>query len=497
MKTQCKTILSTLIILLTSCFSIGQKKQLDFIKTIKYSPIDYSENADLVILSVYLEKEDPNDRSRMTKELSYLPNSKLDAYTLESYGELETIYIYWRKDEIFYVAHEIIDTISANTLKIEFEISLDSLEFGSITNEYRNLNKTDFYKLNQDDKEYYNLDKTDFYKLNQDVIDYYKNWCNKYIGLTNSLQTPEIYNWKKLTKEKLKWEIWESIKQGDTLITTNYDIDSVFSNKSIQIDTIFKGQRKHLFKRNNNVITSYEERRQIDENTIDSYSYDSISNNTNQRLTKVIKNDTLYDIKIKTFLEEGNYISHYDIIGNHPLEYTYMNNKSLWLKFDTLRKRTIHIIRDSNGYIFKGNALAISSNGDTLTCTVYSRPSHKVNYENDIQLVERQTPYKLYFKESNLTVERKFDIVSIYPNIDLVKLGKANLILKEGIMANPEFKILKRKTKRRSQNRKTNTLIPPKHIRKKSKRVKSELKKVKKWKEDDYMGYTIYEYHYK
>lgn len=386
----------------------------------------------------------------------------------------------------FHLEHSLVDTTNSTEFKISISINSDD--------ELKSEIKEIFYHTN--------AGKVVYFNYNKEILDYYLRWISEDAKLKNSFEKPNIYDKHLLQKEKVSWEQLEKhTLKSDTSIITKYRIDTLFTNESLTRDSIFISQRKDHVTSNCRVSSSYMEFQTPDRVRIESFKYDSINENTEQFLTEIYKSDTLYVINLNSSLENSKLVSSYHIRGNHPLEFKaipYINHQNIY-PLDTLSQRFIHLVRDSSGVIEKGTGWGISSMGDTIRFRAYQG---QLERRDMIKIKERNTPYVTEIKTSNTTETRMVQIISVYPNIDLNPLINIQKIDEYGRIKVPLSDKAKKRERRIDNflsffnfrlpvNRKK--LYLPSDVTK----VRSNDKNVKRWREDRYDSYIIYEYHYK
>ncbi len=460
----------------------AQGKKVDFVKTIDYSPINYEVRNDTNFYLSSINWEGDRSNRHYSKKVEFNPRGEPISYHLSCNANLGYINLFWNAYyDNFGIDYTMSDTIKDTFSKISFEFESDTLRSYSLQVEFHNENNTTY-----------------FFKLDSSLVDFYNNWLLKDARNENTFNYPDFFDFSKFSIEKIRRPYLSTVTLGDTIVRTQYDIDSNFHNGILNRDSLLVRQHKSFNIQKGNLKKSYLAHMLPESVEIESYTYDSILNTTNQLMLKTYGNDTLYEISLKTRLEGSNFISDYFIKGNHP-KVTASNRRVRsstyrWYVFDTLRQREIHIIRDSFGKIISGTGSGLSSGGEHVESRLAIYPLFK---QEGFTLMENNSPMIVQFNGPEKSENRIFELISTYPNLDLKPLSIIQLINEDGVIGGNSYPYQMQKSskvKRKFRTPKNHTF--EKYIWRKTERIKSADRKVKIRKEDDYNGYTIYEFHY-
>ncbi len=484
-----KPLLNIFAILMVNLFPVlecsAQGKKVNFVKIIEYSPVNYEVSSDTNFYLSSINWEGDRDGQYFYKKIEFNLEGEPVSYHLSVNLNLGYIYLFWNDyQESFGIDYTLSDTIMGTFKTISFDFESDFLKSYSIQSESYDENET-----------------IHFYKLEDGLSAFYKNWLMGDAMDRDTIDVPAFFNFSKLPIEKIQRFYSNSTTHGDTILYTQYFIDSCFQNNRVSRDSLLIKQHKSLEIRKGKETTSYLAHILPESIEIETYTYDSVAQSTNQRMLKRFGNDTLYDIQLNTRFEGGQFISDYLIKGNHPVEstmYPYRKYRSYPnLKLDQLKQRKIHIARDTTGMIISGYAEGISSQGDTLKSVLRLFPI-SITDDYGFDIVEHKEPKIIEAKIGTQREQRDYDIVSLYPNLDLKPLSEHHLIDKDAVIGRAKFLYAQPQKSRKSKRRYKTSKGPSykQYIWRKTKKIKSTQRKVKIRKEESYNGYTIYEFHY-
>jgi len=464
------------------CFAQGKK--FDFIKTLKYSPINYEVKSDTNFYLSSINWDRSSNNRYYSKTIEFNPQGEMVSYQLSSNIDLGHIYLFWNSYYgNFGIDYTMSDTVKGTFSKISFEFESDTLKK---------------YIL---EVELYGKETSHFFNLESTVIEYYKNWLldDAKVKNENTFIYPDFFDLSKLPKEKIRRHYLSTVTVEDTIIRTQYYIDSNFQNGISIRDSLLIRQTKSLKIQKGNESINYLAHILPESIEIEAYTYDSVLMTTNQRMSKTFRGDTLYDIFLNTRMDGSNFISDYFIKGNHPKvtpsKRRVISSTYRWCDFDTLRQREIHIVRDSSGKIISGTGSGLSSGGEHVESRLVIYPLFK---QEGFTLMESNTPMTLKFEGPEKSENRIFEIISTYPNLDLKPLSTIQLINEDGIIGGNFYPYQLQTSKKVKRRFRVSTSPTYKQfILRKSKRIKSSDRNVKIRNEDGYNEYTIYEFHYK
>lgn len=474
-----------MICILSATECSAQGKKVDFVKILEYSRVNYEIKSDTNFYLSSINWEGNRCDQHYSKKVEFNPLGEPISYHLSCDVNFGYLFLYWNDYYgRFGIEYTLSDTIKGTYNEISFEFESDSHKSHSLKIEFDEENET-----------------THFYELDKRLIEFYKNWLMGDATIENTFETPPFFDFSTLQIEKIQRFYSNFSTNGDTILNTQYFIDSSFHNNRWSRDSLLIKQHKSFHIQKGNEIISYLAHVLPESIEIEAYTYDSILQTTNQRMLKRFGNDTLYDIQLNTRFEDSQFISDYFVKGNHPIE-IYLNpyrkyRAYPYLMLDTLKQRKIQIVRDTTGMIISGNATGISSQGDTLKSVLRLSPIG-INNEYGIDIIENKEPKIIECREITKTEQRDYDIISLYPNLDLKPITQLRLIDKDAVIGGAiYFYPLPQKSKKiKSGYRTKKSPTYRQSIWRKTKKLKSTDRKVKIRKEEDYDGYTIYEFHY-
>ncbi len=482
-------IIIIFILIFVTLNSFGQRKQIDYVKTIKYSSAGYSNtNARSYVSKINIQKH--NEFEYYFKEINFDTNEVKYFYSL-NYSDhigIEYFSFSWHIDYKLHIEHSFVDTLNNSWYSINYLLNFSGEQDSCslIINQFNNSHLE--IQLNT-----------------EEVKKYYMEWIEKNYEKMDSFDRvpfPDITQFKKL---KSRHNYLVNDKTGNYKIWESYYIDSIFIDGNLdKIDTILKEKSK-IFYKTENGITEYKRDYYLGTSrTFEGYTYDSIQQKTEQLLYKTnSENDTLYRISSDTKLEMKTMVSNYKIIGNYPDERNFYYG-SYYPKEFIFKERTIRVVRDTSGYKISGEANGITREDVKVKCTFYTEPPSKDF--NQYILRENTSPSKL--SENNIgkvfqNYYFDYSIITMLPNIDLKPLIKFNYITSRGtvgvIIDENSFPIKSySKGVKNKRHRKRSSLKPEYKIE--TKRIeKNKKKNFEIWKREEYGGkeYILYEIYFK
>lgn len=466
-------------------YSYGQGKTIDYVKTVKYSSVDYgNKDARKYISEITIDRHDPFG-AHYTKIIEFDTNETVASYLLASYKDegYESIEISWRKfDNELEVHHTFSDTTHQKSYELRYITNNNGIDDNCVLN------------VNQLDQLY-----TDIQLKPNEVKSYYLDWIIKDFGKLDSFYAIPFPDMNQFIKLRNRNELFAENNTENSKIWESYYVDSVFINGNLdRIDTISKEKVIRYYKSENG-ITEYKRDYYLGSwHTFEGYVYDSLKNTTVQLLYKTdAENDTIYRISIGTKIENNTMVSDYKILGNHPDERNFYYG-SYYPKEPIFKERTIQVIRDSTGFMIRGDAKGLTVDGANVKSAFYTLKPDK-DYKN-YTIWETKAPSQLSENFNNRSYRYDYSLISMLPNIDLKPLMKFQYITPFATVGSihvtdytphPKFKSEEHKSSLKNRSYKPEYKYETKRIEQ-NKKLNYE-----KWKREEYEGeYTIYEIYF-
>lgn len=468
---------------------LGQKRDIDYFKTTKLSQIESEDRTSLPLKREETFTQDYTNGS-FRKYVRYNTDSSLRSYSLdyinegEDGGFYEMIQIQYAFDDgrnpFYGIVHSVIDTSRSTINRISIEKESDERMLSS------NMEVS-----------YFSNGLVETYEIPDSITAKYLDWIVEDVSKLDSMRIPPwlgSIDWK---LKKLKEDLRKNTGIGHGQTTAFYTIYSSYSDAEIIVDTVF------LKKVHQNVTIDNSVTRSLNVVETDStlhheeYYYFSDRDSTYQIMFDLVHGDTVSLILLSTVLRYKTLYSHYQIKGNPPWAIGSMYNDNY---LGEVLERELMIQRNSSGFIVGGWANGVVV--DDLHGNQKVRCSIVVENRGD-QYVVQQTHHtgskpfggKVYRKINDELVSVRYDLVALYPNIDIKPLLNMRYLDHYGVMYNLNLGVTK--NKRRRGKRKSGKYKPEYTVG--SKRVEvNRMKKYERWEKEESRGErTVYEVYYK
>jgi hypothetical protein len=487
-------IIIIFILILIKLNSFGQRKQIDYIKTVKHSSVDNTnKDARSYVSKINIQKH--KESEYYLKEINFDTNEVKYFYkiTYSDYIGFEYFSFSWHKDFKLNIGHSFEDTLINKRYSINYLLNFSgeqdscSLIINQFNNNYLEI------QLNA-----------------EEVKKYYMEWIEKNYEKLDSFDRvpfPDITQFKKL-KSRHNYIVNQNTENYK--ICESYYVDSIFLDGNlINIDTILKEKSKIYCKTENGISEYYKDYQIGTKHTFEGYIYDSIEHKTKQFIYETIsENDTVYRISIDTKIEMNTMVSDYKIIGNYPYE-RYFYSGLYYPREFIFKERTIRIIRDSTGYKIRGEANGITKEDVKVKCTFYTINPSK-NY-TQYRLKENVTPNRLSENiksvngKTNQNYYFEYSIISMFPNIDLKPLMEINYVTnKRTVVKSLNYYLIPNKypkgMKYKSHQKRMDNIYKIPEYKYETKRIEKNKKmNFEIWKREESGGkeFTIYEVYFK